>query len=104
MRIVVILSVFLLCSVAYADETDQPKSNFIARAKLLASNELSVTISHSQAGQKNAFEFAAQHCAKFGKLAVLQSSAPQLSDNISTWACLTPTQPQVCDHPCRSED
>ena len=78
---------------AIAGQSEQPKSNFIARAKLLASNELSVTISHSKAGQKNAFEFATQHCAKFNKLAVVQSTASQMADNITTWACVAPPQP-----------
>jgi hypothetical protein len=77
---------------AYAGQNEQPKSNFYARAKLLSRNELSITISHSEAGQKNAFAFAAQHCAKLGKLAVLSSSAPQLADNITTWACVAPPQ------------
>jgi hypothetical protein len=72
--------------------TAKPKSNFISRAKLLAANELSVTISHSKAGQTNAFEFAVAHCGKFGKLAVVQSSSSQIADNITTWACVAPPQ------------
>ncbi len=89
-----VFSFFLGLSIQAVSQTatvnDKPKSNFFARAKLLAANELSVTISHSKAGQKNAFEFAVQHCAKFGKLAVVQSSTSQLADNITTWVCVTP--------------
>lgn len=93
-RTFVVFNLLLTLSfAAHAGQSEQPRSNFIARAKLLASNELSVTIAHSKAGQKNAFEFAATHCAKFGKLAVVQSSAPQLADNITTWACIAPQSP-----------
>lgn len=92
-RFLVMTLIFVSSFAAIAEQSEQPKSNFIARAKLLASNELSVTISHSKAGQKNAFEFANQHCAKFNKLAVVQSTASQLADNITTWACVTPPQP-----------
>lgn len=95
-RTFVVFSLLLTLSIsAHAGQGEQPKSNFIARAKLLASNELSVTIAHSKAGQKNAFEFAATHCAKFGKLAVVQSSTPQLADNITTWACIAPQSPTI---------
>ena len=92
-RALVATLIFFSSFAAIAEQGEQPRSNFIARAKLLASNELSVTISHSKAGQKNAFEFATQHCAKFNKLAVVQSTASQLADNITTWACVAPPQP-----------
>lgn len=72
-----------------SDKEDKPKSNMFARAKVLSSNELSITISHSDWGKKAAFDFAAKHCAKFTKLAVYQGGTAQFGpDTTSTWACV----------------
>lgn len=70
---------------------DAPKSNLIARAKVLSRNELSITIRFSHWGQSSAYQFAADHCAKFGKLAVpTTSSGGYDSDMTTTWVCQEP--------------
>ena len=46
----------------------------LARAKVLSKNALSITIKHSDRGQKAAYQFASDHCASFGKLAVQSAS------------------------------
>ena len=72
--------------VAAADA--EPKSNIFARAKVLSKNELSITIRHSDWGQKAAYQFAADHCASFGKVAVQTSSGMGYGpDTTTTWLC-----------------
>lgn len=95
--IVIFLTVLAIggASAALAkDQADKPKSNMFARAKVLSSNEISITISHSDWGKKAAFEFAAKHCAKFNRLAVYQGGSAQFGpDTTSTWACVPMPQP-----------
>lgn len=99
---ILISALLIICaawSPAQAEKgEDKPKSNMFARAKVLSRNELSITISHSDWGKKAAFEFAAQHCAKYNRLAVYQSGVAQWGpDTTSTWACITPAQPSASD-------
>jgi hypothetical protein len=85
------LALFILPVLTAASDPDKPKSNMFARAKLLSANELSVTIRHSSWGTKAAFQFAADHCAKYGKLAIVQNGIePKVGDGITTWMCVAP--------------
>lgn len=94
------LSLIATSAVMAKSEGDKPKSNMFSRAKLLSSNEISITISHSDWGKKAAFEFAAQHCAKFKKLAIYQGGTSQFGpDTTSTWACVPPPKPTVEGQP-----
>lgn len=72
----------------------RPKSNFIARVKVLSQSELAVTLEHSDKGRKNAFKYAGEHCARYGRIAVYQNGAKGWGpDTVSTWVCATPATP-----------
>lgn len=64
-----------------------PRSNPIARAKIMSQNELSITIRHSKFGEKTAYRWAEAHCAKLGRLAVPVNSAGRIGDVTTTWRC-----------------
>ena len=66
---------------------DLPKSNLLARAKVLSASERSITIKHSRWGEQTAFTWADAHCGKFGKAAVNIGSSPSGTSTISTWRC-----------------
>jgi hypothetical protein len=94
-------AVIAIASPASAEEP-QPKSNMFARAKVLSKNALSITIRHSEWGQHAAYQFASDHCASFGKLAVQTTSSIGIGpDTTTTWICqdvppnAAPTQPVV---------
>ncbi len=66
----------------------KPKSNLFARAKVISKNALSITIRHSDFGQKAAYQFATDHCGSFGKLAVQSTSGTGYGpDTTTTWIC-----------------
>lgn len=74
----------------------KPKSNPFARAKVLSKNALSITIRHSDWGEKNAYQFAADHCAQFGKLAIRTTSSIGVgADSTTTWICQEPPKPET---------
>lgn len=71
-----------------AAEGAKPKSNLLARVNVLSKNQLSITIRHSKWGQKNAYQFASDHCAGFGKVAVQTTSNTGYGpDTTTTWVC-----------------
>jgi len=74
----------------------KPKSNPFARAKVLSENALSITIRHSKWGEKNAYQFASDHCAQFGKLAVRTTSSMGIgADSTTTWVCQEPPKAEA---------
>lgn len=74
-----------------AKADDKPKSNPFARANVLSKNELSISIKHSDWGQKAAYQFAADHCAKYGKVAIQSTSGKGYGpDTTTTWICQEP--------------
>lgn len=74
-----------------AAQEPKPKSNFIARVKVLSQSELAVTLEHSDKGRKNAFKYAGEHCARYGRIAVYQNGAKGWGpDTVSTWMCVKP--------------
>lgn len=64
-----------------------PSANPIQRAKILSSNDLGITISHSRLGAQTAFKWADAHCGGLGKTAVYGGGSPSLAETISTWRC-----------------
>lgn len=69
-----------------------PKSNVIARAKILSQNEISITIHHSDRGKATAFKWAEEHCRSLGKIALYTAGAPDFGPNTtSTWQCVKPS-------------
>ncbi len=90
-RSFVVCGLLLLMANAVHAEEAKPKSNLFARANVLSKNALSITIRHSQWGEKSAYQFASDHCATFGKLAVRTSSSIGIgSDSTTTWICQEP--------------
>lgn len=88
-----VIIVLLTGAAAQAQEA-KPRSNFFARAKVLSKNELSITIRHSDWGQKNAYQFAADHCGTFGKLTVQATSGMGYGpDTTTTWVCQSIPEP-----------
>lgn len=83
-------SIFALLATGCASgpTPDAPRSNFLARAKIMAANERSISIEHSDWGRGTAFAWAAEHCVKGGLTAVHVSSSPGYGANtLSTWRC-----------------
>lgn len=65
-----------------------PKSNPLARAKIISQNPLSITIQHSKWGQDTAFKWAEAHCAANNRAAVyVGGGAPVGTGITSTWRC-----------------
>jgi hypothetical protein len=92
-RFLAALAWAVLATTPSAGREDKPKSNLFARAKVLSQNELSITISHSDWGKKAAFQFAADHCMKYHRIAVYQGGTAQFGpDTTSTWLCVVPPQ------------
>lgn len=70
-------------------EPSEPRSNFIARVKVLERSPLGVTIEHSDKGRREAFRFAGEWCAAHNKIAVYQRGARGWGpDTVSTWSCI----------------
>ena len=86
-----LMALLLVGTNSYAQQAasdPKPKSNPFARAKVLSKNALSITIKHSDRGQKAAYQFASDHCASFGKLAVQSASGTgRGQDTTTTWIC-----------------
>lgn len=90
---VALAAVLLAAGVAQAEQP-KIKSNMFARAKVLSKNALSITIRHSEWGQATAYQYAADHCAAFGKLAVQTiSNIGAGADTTTTWVCQEPPKP-----------
>jgi hypothetical protein len=83
---VVAMGVALAGCAGPADRNAQP--NAIQRAKVLSSNDASITIEHSEWGRPIAFRLAEEHCAKAKKSAVYRGGVMQMGhDMTSTWRC-----------------
>jgi hypothetical protein len=81
------LAILGLINPAFADDS-QPKSNAFARAQVLSKNELSITIRHSDWGQKAGYQFAADHCASYERVAIQATSGKGYGpDTTTTWMC-----------------
>ena len=91
-----VLSITLTMFGAAMAQEAKPKSNPFARAKVLSKNSLSITIRHSEWGEKSAYQFASDHCAQFGKLAIRTTSSIGIGpDSTTTWLCQEPPKPET---------
>lgn len=86
-QLLVGLAVLALAGSAAAQDAEKPKSNPLARVKVLSESERSISIKHSRWGEEAAFKWADTHCAKYGKVAVAAGGSPSGTSTITTWRC-----------------
>jgi len=82
------LSALVLGVGAASPVPEKPKSTPLARVKVLSSNDLGITISHSKWGRDTAFKAADAHCGAVGKSSVYAGGTRDGTGTISTWRCL----------------
>lgn len=89
--VVACLGVGVLGAAAQEAPIKEPKSTYFTRVKVLSESELAITIEHNDRGRKNAFKYAGEHCARYGRIAVYQTGTTSVTYiTVSTWACAKP--------------